>query len=93
MIPTRVSLGPGNLGYDPKHPIPDTEIEALSDHLALCSNLEMLYLQNCRQVTDRGIMLLPSLPKLKYLRLSGTSVTEEGIKELRHRYRGVEFRQ
>jgi hypothetical protein len=91
--PKRVSLGPGNLGYDPEHPIRDADIEALSDHLALFSNLEMLDLQNCRQVTDRGIVSLPSLPKLKYLLLGGTSVTKEGIKELRRRYHGVEFSQ
>jgi hypothetical protein len=89
--PKRVSLGPMNLGYDREHPIRDADIEALSDHLALFSNLEMLDLQECRQVTDRGIVSLPSLPKLKYLLLDGTSVTEEGIKELRRRYHGVEF--
>ena len=88
-----MSLGPGNLGYDREHPIRDADIEALSDHLALFSNLEMLDLQNCRQVTHRGILSLPSLPKLKYLLLGGTSVTEEGIKELRRRYHGVEFGQ
>jgi hypothetical protein len=91
--PKRISLGPGNLGYDPKHPIRDADIEALSDHLALFSNLEMLDLQMCRQVTDRGILSLPSLPKLKHLVLGGTGVTEEGIKELRRRYHGVEFSQ
>jgi hypothetical protein len=91
--PKRVSLGPMNSGYDPGHPIRDADIEALSDHLALFSNLEMLDLQECRQVTDRGIVSLPSMPKLKYLLLGGTSVTEEGIKELRRRYPGVEFSQ
>ena len=81
------------MGYDGHHPIRDADIEALSDRLALFSNLEMLDLRECRQVTDRGIVSLPSLPKLKYLLLGGTSVTEEGIKELPRRYHGVEFNQ
>lgn len=89
--PKRVSLGPMNLGYDPEHPIFDTDIEALSEHLAHFSNLEMLDLRGCRHVTDRGIVSLPTLPKLKYLLLGGTSVTDECMKELRRRYHGVKF--
>jgi hypothetical protein len=87
--PTRVSLGPGNSGYDPGHPIRDADIEDLFDHLAGFSNLELLDLRECRLVTDRGIAKLPVLPRLRHIRLSGTSVTEEGVRELRRRYPGV----
>src|SRR5689334_11714048 len=43
--PTRVSLGPMNRGYDREHPIRDVDLESLSEHLALFSNLKLLDLQ------------------------------------------------
>ena len=89
--PTRVSLGPMNVGYDHQHPVCDADVEALSDHLALFSNLKLLDLQGCRQVTDRGIAMLPDLPGLRDIRLGGTGVSEEGVRELRRRYPGVEL--
>ncbi len=86
--PKRVSLGPGNLGYDDAHPIRDTDLAELSDHLALFSNLEILDLRYNRQVTDQGIASLPQLPKLKQIALEGTAVSEKGVTYLRRRYTG-----
>jgi hypothetical protein len=88
--PTRVSLGPMNSGYDPGHPIRDADIKALSEHLARFSNLRLLDLQQCRQVTDRGIATLPGLPKLREIHLDGTSVTDEGVREIQRHYPGIE---
>jgi len=31
-----------NSGYDPEHPLRDADVESLSDHLALFSNLKLL---------------------------------------------------
>ncbi len=87
--PGRVSLGPSQKGYDPGHPIRDSDLAALSRHLALFTNLEALDLQQCQQLTERGILTLPDFPKLKSLRLQGTSVTEAGLRDIRRRYPGV----
>lgn len=89
--PTRVSLGPMNWGYDYSRPILDADIEALADHLALFSNLKLLDLRECRQVTDRGVAALPYLAKLKDIQLEGTSVTEKGVEALRLRYPGAKI--
>ena len=91
--PKRVSLGPMNSGYDPGHPIRDADVEALSEHLALFTNLELLDLRDCRHVTDRGIASLPALPRLKQIELGGTGVTAEGVRGLRRRYECVEVSQ
>lgn len=87
--PTRVSFGPMNSGYDPRHPLRDADVASLSDQLALFSNLDHLDFRNCRLLTDRGIKSLPYLPRLKRIRLGGTGVTEAGVVELRRRYQGI----
>jgi hypothetical protein len=86
--PKRVSFGPLNSGYDPSHPIRDTDIAELSDDLALFSNLEHLDLQGNGQLTDRCIAFLPKLPHLRRIDLEGTKVTESAITYLRRRYPG-----
>jgi hypothetical protein len=73
--PTRVSLGPMNYGYNSSAPIGDADIEALSEHLALFSNLKLLDLQQTG-VTDRGMKSLPPMPKLELLQIEGTGVTD-----------------
>ena len=72
------------------HPIRDADLEALGDHLARFTDLGILDLRDCRQVTDRGIAAIPYLAKLKEVQLKGTSVTDRGIEALRRRYPGAE---
>lgn len=73
--PLRVSLGPGNVGYDPASPVGDSDLRALGDHLAAFPDLEVLDL-SLTKVSDEGIAALPALPALKVLRLDGTRVTD-----------------
>jgi hypothetical protein len=86
--PKRVSLGPGNSGYEPYRPIVDKDIAELSEHLAGLSNLEHLDLRYNGWLTDRGIESLPTLPNLKRIDLKGTAVSEDGIAYLHRRYPG-----
>jgi Leucine Rich repeat len=86
--PRRVSLGPGNVGYDPYRPIQDTDIAELSDKLAVFSNLEHLDLRYNGWLTDKGISSLPHLPKLRRIDLRGTGISDEGVAYLRCRYPG-----
>jgi hypothetical protein len=86
--PKRVSIGPGNSGYDPFRPIGDEGLAELSEHLANFSNLEHLDLRYNGFLTDRCIESLPPLPNLKRIDLQGTAVSEEGIASLRRRYPG-----
>ena len=86
--PKRVSIGPGNSGYDPYRPIGDEDLAELSESLANFSNLEHLDLRYNGFLTDRGIESLPPLPNLKRIDLKGTAVSEQGIDSLRRRYPG-----
>jgi hypothetical protein len=91
--PRRVSLGPGNSGYDFFRPIVDRDIAELTEHLANFSNLEHLDLRYNGWLTDRGIESLPPLSKLKRIDLKGTAVSEEGIAHLLRRYPGCEVKR
>jgi hypothetical protein len=89
--PIRISLGPNCTGYDPGHPVRDADLEQLAEYLVLFPNLEILDLRDCRQVTDRGVVALPYLTKLKDIQLEGTAVTEKGLETLRRRYPDAEI--
>jgi hypothetical protein len=86
--PKRVSLGPGNKGYNPYRPLKDADIPELSACLQLFPNLEHLDLRYNGWLTDQGIASLPQLPKLKRIDLVGTAVSERGVSDLQHRYPG-----
>ena len=85
--PLRVSLGPGNAGYDPASPIRDADLAELAGTLAQFTNLDLLDLRST-EVTDRGLAALPMLPSLKIIRLDGSRVTAKGVAGFRRRYPG-----
>jgi hypothetical protein len=91
--PSRVSLGPGNMGFDPRHPVSDDDLAALSKHIEQFPRLELLDLRGCRRVTDRGLAALPAMPSLKLIRLGGTGVTDEGVGAFHRRHPGAEIRR
>ena len=63
----------------------DACLEAIKD----LKNLEVLDLQDCNQVTEKGLVVLKGFPKLKKVRLWGPAINEKvlanlaGAKELR----------
>ncbi|XP_068638703.1 F-box protein At-B [Aristolochia californica] len=50
--------------------------------IALCKNLEMLDLGGCKSVADQGLESLSSLTRLTTLYLSGTDITDSGLRAL-----------
>ena len=51
-------------------------------HLKGLTNLEYLYLEGCRDITDAGLVHLKGLTNLQELDLEDTQATDAGIAEL-----------
>jgi Leucine-rich repeat (LRR) protein len=75
---SRVSLGPGNQGYDPTNPFTDEDLVRIIPHLNQFQHFESLYLSD-NHITDDGLRCLKDLPTIRRLELGNTSVTDNCV--------------
>jgi Leucine Rich repeat len=89
------------LGYDPrayydvrslafgriagKEPLGDTGLEALVEHIGVFPGLDVLDLRG-NDLTAKGVLSLPPLPKLQKLVLDGADITDEAVGEAAIRF-------
>jgi hypothetical protein len=59
--------------------------DELAPALAKLTSVEVLFLLQSPQISDRGLAPLADLPNLRHLALDGTSTTEEGVRRLQER--------
>ena len=77
----RVSLGPGNQGYDPMRPVTGKDISLAINHFGAFTRMSALDLWG-PQITDEGLFPLTRLDGLSRLRLNGTSISDRGLKTI-----------
>ena len=90
--PVGISFGPMMLGYEDKTPISNDDIRRLAYYLAGFERLDSICFESCDMLTDEIAEILPDLPTLKTLNVSGTSLTEHGVSKLREKYPNTEIK-
>ena len=61
-------------------------------HVARLKNLERLTLVGCDKITDVGLRHFPNRRNFKEIRITGTAVSKDGVREFKKRFPKCEIR-